>query len=77
LKDQHIFANLGFVTSLAGLFIRQNEYRWCCLDDMIQKAIVGLTCAAQKRNINAQLPLFQVLGVACTRFRTSDPKSEP
>jgi hypothetical protein len=76
VKDQHIFANFGFVTSLAGLAIRQNEYRWCCLDDMIQKAIVGLTCAAQKRKISAQLPLFQVRGVACTRLRTSDPKPE-
>jgi hypothetical protein len=44
---------------------------------MIQKAIVGLTCAVQKRKTSAKLPLFQVRGVACARFRTSDPKSEP
>jgi hypothetical protein len=55
----------------------KNEYHWCCLDDMILKAIVGLACAAQKRKTSAQLPLFQVRGVACIRFRTSDPKAGP
>jgi hypothetical protein len=31
------------------MVIRYNEYRWCCLDDAIQRAIIGLTCVAQKR----------------------------
>jgi hypothetical protein len=69
-KEQHNFANLGFVTSLAGMVIRQNEYRWCYLDDMIQKAIIRVTCVALEGQNHSQLPLFQVRGAAYSRFRT-------
>jgi hypothetical protein len=53
---------LGFVISLAGVVTRQNEYRWCWLDDMLQKAIVGLTCAAEAQNQFAATSFLSMLG---------------
>jgi hypothetical protein len=44
-KDQHIASNLDFFTALAKV-VRQMKPADVGLDDPMQKAIAGLTCAA-------------------------------
>jgi hypothetical protein len=77
MKNGHVVAIPCFVSSLSGMFIRQNEYRWYRLDDIIQSGIVGLTMCRVELQSEPQLPVLWVGRVVFTLSGTKhDQKSE-